>query len=177
EELDLIVGITSELTGFAPQLDFVELAAQLGRAYVRAGHPVLAKGSVDRADLDAYGLAASHYAPSVLTQFAETFGYVSAEDLPVGVNSENTDLLCDLTANSDFVLLSTRECTRHATADGSLVEIKMELATEAEWTVASRRGRLQHPQAAALVQVLRHVVMDAGGAAPKTGHEFAPLLA
>ena len=167
EELDLIVGIASELSSAAPQLDLFELAPQLGRAYVRAGHPVLGQGALTRADLTQYGMAASYYAPSVLTQFAERFGFTSADDLPVAVNSENTDVLCDLTANGDFVLLSTRQCTRHATATGSLVEVPVELATEAQWMIATRRGRLQHPQAAALMALIKRV-SDGGEAQPAT---------
>ncbi|CUH66819.1 Cyn operon transcriptional activator [Thalassovita autumnalis] len=165
EELDVIVGITSALMPEAAQLEMLPLGAQPGRAFVRQGHPILAKPELHPQDLQDFGLAGSHYAPSVLAQFADWFGYAKVEDLPLVVDSENTSLICDLTVNSDLVMLSIRDCTRHYVAQGALVEVDLDLQTLANWSVATRRGRRQLPGAEALVSVVQQIA-GRGEAAP-----------
>jgi len=168
EDLDVIVGITSELQPGSGMLDILHLPSQSGHAFVRKGHVALQKDALTPEDIDQFGLAASHYAPLVLAQFAERLGYEKAQDLPIVVNSENTSLLCDLTANSDLVLLSTRESTRHSTALGQLVELDVDLITAADWSIAKRRGRRQLPGADALVGFIQSMLEQGIAKLPTT---------
>lgn len=161
EDLDLIVGTAQELQGAAGDLDIFELPTQQGRALVRTGHPLLEKQQIEKADLERYGCVASHFSPSVLGQLAQSFGFDTREDLPVRVNSESIDLLCDLTARSDYLLLSTRACTRHAVALGRICDLGVDLGIDAYWQIACRRGRLLHPKAQDLIALITQVCSEA----------------
>lgn len=163
QELDVVVGITSELQSESGRLDSSDLKPQAGLLFCRSDHSLLKTRNVQRHDLEQYRLAAAHYAPLVLSQLAAKFGFEKPEDLPIVVNSENTDLLCDLTANSDLLFFSTYECTRHAIALGRISPIESDLETFAYWSVAKRKGRLQHPRTQALIDALKAVTDQAAG--------------
>lgn len=157
QELDIMVGIKSELQSESGRLDSLDLRPQESLLFCRSGHPLVNTGNVQRSDLERYRLVAGHYAPFVLAQLAARFGFEKLEDLPIVVNSENTELLCDLTANSDLLFLSTYACARHATALGLIRPIETVIETFAHWRIATRKGRLQHPRTQALIDVLKTV--------------------
>lgn len=154
DDLDIIVGTASELRSVSGRLDLADVPQQIGCAYCRAGHPILDQGAYAAEDFRKYRLAASHYPVSALSNLAKVLGFDKPEDLPIAINSEDAGLLCDLAANSDLVLLSTRQATRQAVALGNLVELPLDLEVIALWQVAQLKGRVQHPRANLLVQQL-----------------------
>lgn len=152
ETLDLIVGDKRDLGNEAADLDLVALPPQPGGAFCRAGHPILDIRRPLPEDLARYRFAGTHFPKAVLSSFARFLGPSSrAREPAISIDSHNIAALRDAVAESDLILLTTRAAVRSALARGILRPIPIEIGIAGVWSVATRRGRVNHPAIPALI--------------------------
>jgi DNA-binding transcriptional LysR family regulator len=152
EMLDLIVGDSRDLQTDTDDLKLVDLPAQSGGAFCRAGHPILDIRHPQPADLARYRFAGTHFPADVVKDFAEFLGRErTGLDPVVSIDSHNIAALRDAVAESDLILLTTPGTVRNALALGILRQIPIDLGIDGMWCVVTRHGRVLHPGVPQLV--------------------------
>ena len=152
EEFDLIVGDARDLQADTDDLNMIELPAQFGGAYCRAGHPILDILHPLPADLARYRFAGTHFPADVVNAFAELIGRKGIGIDPIfSIDSHNIAALRDAVAESDLILLTTPGTVRNALALGILRQIPIDLGIDGVWSVVTRHGRVLHPAVPQLI--------------------------
>ncbi|QYY27773.1 MULTISPECIES: LysR family transcriptional regulator [Cupriavidus] len=126
DELDFVVAVTHSLP---PPADFQvrELPAQRMGFFVRPGHPLAGLGQeAVRGQIAGFGLATTTLPPRARSELAALFGLPSADELPVRLECDNVQVLCEVAGASDAVLFATHEAVRRELAAGTLAPLILE---------------------------------------------------
>lgn len=152
ETFDLIVGDARDLQANTDDLKLVELPAQSGGAFCRAGHPILDICRPQPADLTHYRFAGTHFPADVAKGITEFIGQERIGlDPIVSIDSHNIAALRDAVAESDLILLTTPGTVRNALALGILRQIPIDLGIDGVWSVVTCHGRVLHPAVPQLI--------------------------
>lgn len=103
ETIDFYVGSIGELSGY-PDLDVRLLGHVEGGFYVRPGHPLLRRKTVNAADLLTYRLAVVNLSDGARTLIEKATGSKRA----IALESDSIPVLVDVTASTDLVLAASR---------------------------------------------------------------------
>lgn len=161
EKMDLIIGDARDLPEASSDLEATPLPQQEGRAYCRAGHPVLDLPAPGFHDLLPYRFAGARFPVLLLDQMAAHFGLADRGGIVFALRSDNVSVLRDAASHSDLILLSTRGSVRDALDAGRIVELPVDLKTASVWRVVTLRNSALHPA----IPGLRAAIDAAAGAA------------
>lgn len=168
DELDFVVAITHSLP---PSSDFRihDLPPQHIGLFVRAGHPLLAKGRRSlRGHVADYRLAATHLPPRALDQLAGLFGVTNKDAVPMALECNSVSTLLNVALGSDVIMLCVREAIREPLADGRIVQLPIHYARDATLacSIISHARRELSPAAAKVVSLTQELMRDGKGGMP-----------
>ncbi len=112
DELDFVVAVTHSLP---PPADFQvrQLPAQRMGFFVHPGHALAGlEHEALRARIAGFGLVTTRLPPRARGELATLFELASADDLPVRLECDNVQVLCEVAGASDAVLFATHEAVR-----------------------------------------------------------------
>ena len=154
EKLDLMIGDGRDLPVSSSELEMVPIPREDGRAFCRAGHPILARGKIEFTDLMAYRFAGAHLSNALLESLTERFKLGDSSAIEFGVKSDNIAILRDAVMHSDLILLSTRGCVRNEMAAGLIEELPIDPREPAIWFSVTLKKSAVHPATASLREAI-----------------------
>ncbi|WOJ94697.1 LysR family transcriptional regulator [Congregibacter variabilis] len=154
ENLDLMIGDGRDLPANSSELEMVPLPREDGRAFCRAGHPVLAKRYMDFEDLLPYRFAGAHLSDALLDSLTEHFDLGDRSAIEFGIKSDNIAILRDAVIHSDLILLSTPGCVRNEMAAGLIEELPIDPGEPAIWFSVTLKKTAVHPAMASLREAI-----------------------
>lgn len=131
DELDFVVAVTHSLP---PPADFQvrALRAQRMGFFVNPGHPLAAlAGDEIRGRMAGYGLATTKLPPRAREEVAALFRLDGPEALPVRLECDNVEVLCEVAMSTDTVLFATHEAVHAELAAGSLLPLALDYLSPA----------------------------------------------
>jgi len=160
EKLDLIIADGRDLSTFSPEIDMVPIAPQEGRAFCRAGHPVLDLPAISFHDLLPYRFAGSHFPAAVLENLVGIFNLRDRQVVQLAIESDNISIVRDATLHSDLILLTTRRCLRNELAAKLMVELPIDLQTPTTWHYVTLRHTVPHPALSTLKDAIEEATRE-----------------
>ena len=153
---------------FAPaDLDTEALAPVPGQFYVRAGHPLLARGKVRMQHLAPYGLASGRMPRPMQEALRRAMELAEHEELPFALECDDTSALKAVTLASDAVMPAAPMLLEHELATGALRELPVQdppPGLELQPAIVSERGHILSPAATFAAQCVRSNALAAKGA-------------
>jgi DNA-binding transcriptional LysR family regulator len=126
--------------------------------YARTGHPLAADKSLQIADLVPYGLGTGRLPLDVATQLLKVMGLPEGSRLPVGVESDDVNLLKRVAMGSDTVIIATDDLLAAEIEAGAIVALAIKdfppAFSHSQLGIVSLEGRTPSPAAAYAVDVL-----------------------
>ena len=150
ENLDLIIGDGRDLPARSSEFEMIPLPPQQGRAFCRAGHPVLNLPKLSFNDLLPYRFAGAHFSVALLDQVAEIFKLRNRHAIEFAIESDNIAIVRDAVIHSDLILLSMPGCVLTELAVNLLVELPIDLNTPSKWQSVTLKNGVAHPAIASL---------------------------
>jgi DNA-binding transcriptional LysR family regulator len=150
EKLDLIIGDGRDLPARSSEFEMIPIPPQQGRAFCRAGHPVLDLPKLSFDDLLPYRFAGAHFPVAVLEHVAELFKLRDRHVIEFAIQSDNIAVLRDAVIHSDLVLLTIPRCVRNELAANLVVELPLDLKTPAKWHSVTLKNTVAHPAISSL---------------------------
>jgi DNA-binding transcriptional LysR family regulator len=141
------------------------LAAIPGRLYVRAGHPLLARGKVRMEQVARYGLAAGQMPRPLQDALRRAMALAHDEELPLAIECDDASALKSVTLATDAVMPATAMLLQHELATGALRELPVRdlpAGLESQPAIVSERGRAFSPAATYAAQFVRNTALAAG---------------
>ncbi|MDA8962127.1 LysR family transcriptional regulator [Congregibacter sp.] len=154
ENLDLMIGDGRDLPTISTELEMAPLPREDGRAFCRAGHPVLAKRHMGFKDLLPYRFAGAHLSDALLDSLTEHFDLGDRSAIEFGIKSDNIAILRDAVIHSDLILLSTPGCVRNEMAAGLIEELPIDPGEPAIWFSVTLKKTAAHPAMASLREAI-----------------------
>jgi len=169
EQLDFFVADVRDLPA-NPDLDISMLAKQFGGFYVRAGHPLLAGGSLTTGAILPFGVATVRLPRLIQTAFAAMLGVPAGSALPIALECDDVALLKQTALVTDTVLVMTHAAVAQELAAGKLVLLPLKdmPALHTEMGIVSLRGRSHSPMARHVILRLQELSLENAGFAPST---------
>lgn len=124
------------------------LTPMAGGLFVRAGHPLLAKGAaIHPSDWLPYGFATAAYVDTAWLRLGEYLGLPEGERLPMVVGCNNLHLLIDLALCTDTVIIAPLAMREAAVGNERLVRIEQGASAllTSEMAIISPAGRSPSP--------------------------------
>ncbi|MBI2771633.1 MAG: LysR family transcriptional regulator [Burkholderiales bacterium] len=155
EELDFFVADIRDVPRDG-DLAVASIGQQLGRFYVRSGHPLLERKSVKARDMAEFGLASVRLPDAIKTLIRQLFEMPAGSPLPVALECDDLHLLKRIALGSDTVLASTDVAVREELRTGQLHALTVRGLPPLfnEMGIVSLRGRSHSPVASFAVQFL-----------------------
>jgi DNA-binding transcriptional LysR family regulator len=159
ENLDLIIGDGRDLPARSSEFEMIPIPPQQGRAFCRAGHPVLDLPRLSFHDLLPYRFAGAHFPVAVLEHVAELFKLGDRHAIEFAIQSDNIAIVRDAVIHSDLILLTIPGCLLNELAAKLILELPIDLRTPAIWQSVTLKNTVVHPALsslrAAIVKVTR----------------------
>lgn len=150
---------------FVPaDLEVEPLAPLPGQFYVRAGHPLLARGKVRMQHLAPYGLATGRLPRPVQDVLRRAMALADHEEVPLALECDDTSALKAVTLASDAVMPAAPMLLEHELATGALRELRVEdppPGLDLQPAIVSERGHALSPAASYAAQCVRNTAMAA----------------
>ncbi len=157
EKLDLIIGDGRDLPAESMEFEMVAIAPHEGRAFCRAGHPVLELPEISFHDLLPYRFVGSHFPAVLLENMAELFNLSDPRAIDLAIASNNIAIVRDAALHSNLILLSIRGCVKNELAAKLMVELPVDLKTPSRWHSVTLKNTVPHPAVASLKQAIEEV--------------------
>lgn len=156
EELDFFVADVRDVPRDA-DLSIDALGRQHGRFFVRADHALLAKPSIEAAEIVTYGLASVRLPEEIKRQFRRMLGLTVDDHLPISVECDDVNLLKHIALHTDTVLICSDAAVLAELKAGQLLALAVQGMPPmySDMGVVSLRGRTFSPMAAFAVDYLR----------------------
>jgi len=145
EKLDLIIGDGRDLPAKSSEFEMIPIPPQQGRAFCRAGHPVLDLPKLSFHDLLPYRFAGAHFPVALLEHVAELFKLRDRHVIELAIQSDNIAIVRDAMLHSDLILLTIPRCVHTELAANLIVELPIDLRTPAEWQSVTLKNAVAHP--------------------------------
>jgi DNA-binding transcriptional LysR family regulator len=145
ENLDLIIGDERDLPAKSSEFEMISIPPQQGRAFCRAGHPVLDLPKLSFHDLLPYRFAGAHFPVALLEHVAELFKLRDRHVIELAIQSDNIAIVRDAMLHSDLILLTIPRCVRNELAANLIVELPIDLRTPAKWQSVTLKNTVAHP--------------------------------
>ncbi len=148
EEIDFFVAETRDLPR-TPDLAITPLARQHGGFYVRAGHPLLARGKVHPRDMQPFGLASVRLPDALVATVRHLFGEPDSAASLFALQCEDVATLKSVAIATDTVLAATHAAVLAEVREGRLVPLSPSGVPPlySETGVVSLQGRSHSPMA------------------------------
>jgi DNA-binding transcriptional LysR family regulator len=150
ENLDLIIGDGRDLPARSSEFEMTPLPPQQGRAFCRAGHPVLDLPKLSFQDLLPYRFAGAHFSVALLEHVTEIFKLRDRHAIEFAIESDNIAVVRDAVIHSDLILLSIPGCVLNELAAKLIVELPVDLNTPSKWQSVTLKNAVAHPAIASL---------------------------
>lgn len=156
EELDFFVADVRDVPRDV-DLEISNLVQQHGHFFVRAGHPLLSKPSIQAPEMVAFGLASVRLPAEIKRLFRQLLGLSADDHLPVSVECDDVHLLKHVTLHSDTVLACSDAAVRGELKSGQLEQLQVQGLPPmySDMGIVSLKGRSFSPMAAFAVDFLR----------------------
>ena len=145
EKLDLIIGDGRDLPAKSSEFEMIPIPPQQGRAFCRAGHPVLDLPKLSFHDLLPYRFAGAHFPVALLEHVAELFKLRDRHVIELAIQSDNIAIVRDAMLHSDLILLTIPRCVHIELAANLIVELPIDLKTPAKWQSVTLKNTVAHP--------------------------------
>ncbi|MGZ5194448.1 MAG: LysR family transcriptional regulator [Ramlibacter sp.] len=164
EEIDFFVADIRDVPRDA-DLQVTGIGRQHGHFYVRSGHPLLARKSLEPRAIAPYGIASVRLPAEIKAVFRQLLGLGEGQGLPVALECDDVHLLKRVALSTDTVLASTDVAVRHEVSAGLLHMLPLRGLPPLynEMGIVSLRGRSHSPMASFAVDFLGRA---AAGSAP-----------
>jgi DNA-binding transcriptional LysR family regulator len=141
-------------------LEAEPLGTLTARFYVRAGHPLLARGTVRMEQLARYGLATGRLPRTVHDALKRAMGFGEVEELPLAVQCDDAAALKAVALATDAVMPATPKMLEHELASGTLRPLAVQdipAGLESQPAIVSQPGRAFTPAATYAADFLRGI--------------------
>ena len=160
ENLDLIIGDGRDLPARSSEFEMIPLPPQQGRAFCRAGHPVLDLPKLSFYDLLPYRFAGAHFSVALLEHVTEIFKLRDRHAIEFAIESDNIAVVRDAVIHSDLILLSIPGCVLNELAANLIVELPIDLNTPSKWQSVTLKNAVAHPAIASLRAAIVKVTQE-----------------
>jgi DNA-binding transcriptional LysR family regulator len=165
ESIEFLVADTRAMA-HETDISITPLCRQRGAFICRPGHPLLSKPDLQPRDMLAHGFALGTWTPALLAQFRVLLGLAPDQLLPVVLESDNINLLKQLTAYDDAIMVVTHATVADDLEAGTLCALPLAATATffAEIGIVHLKGRSLSTAADIVLQAIR----AAAAAAPHT---------
>lgn len=155
EEIDFFVADARDVPIDA-NFELTPIGRQRARFYVRAGHPLGARGPLRLAELVSYGLASTRLPAQAEAGLRKLMGRPDDKRLHIAVQCDDVQLVKRIALDTDTVMVGTEGIVREELAAGTLQLLHMQGLQRfyAEVSVVKLQGRSYSPMAEYTVDFL-----------------------
>jgi DNA-binding transcriptional LysR family regulator len=159
QELDFFVGDARFAAG-DDAFEVRTIGTTAGTFYVREGHPLLSRGSLNMADMAPFGLATGRLPLPAQANLRRLMGIAEADELPIAVECDDILSLKAIIMATDTIMVGTHGLVEQEVASGVLrpLTIADQPKSQSHLAIVSLRGRTFSPVAAYATGFLEELV-------------------